>query len=132
MPKNQLFKIIPDIQIVQTILECFGLENLEDTRLFTKEHMKDIQTVDKMTELSETLKDYYLPCKGKKYLIDLTEKKCITLLRQFIKIHDYKCIGMEKSVNGKKTMSYRLLYSKENFLKSPQAKQNEEFIVSFE
>ena len=109
MPKNQLFKIIPDIQIVQTILECFGLENLEDTRLFTKEHMKDIQTVDKMTELSEILKDYYLPCKGKKYLINLTEKKCITLLRQFIKVHDYKCIGMEKSVNGNKTMSYRLL-----------------------
>ena len=132
MPKNQLFKIIPDIQIVQTILECFGLENLEDTRLFTKEHMKDIQTVDKMTELSEILKDYYLPCKGKKYLINLTEKKCITLLRQFIKVHDYKCIGMEKSVNGNKTMSYRLLYSKENFLKNPQAKQNEEFIVSFE
>ena len=81
---------------------------------------------------SEILKDYYLPCKGKKYLINLTEKKCITLLRQFIKVHDYKCIGMEKSVNGNKTMSYRLLYSKENFLKNPQAKQNEEFIVSFE
>ena len=64
MPKkNQLFKIIPDGKIIQSILDAFGLDNLEDTRLFTKEHMKDIETVLKINELHDNLKEYYLPCK---------------------------------------------------------------------
>ena len=132
MPKNQLFKIIPDLQIIQSILNAFGLDNLEDTRLFTKEHMKDINTVDQMKELSEELKAYYLPCKSKKYLINLDEKKCITILRQFAKIHYYKCIGMEKSIKSNKIMTYRLLYSKEDYLKSPQNKDKQDYILSFE
>ena len=132
MPKNQLFKIIPDLQIIQNILNAFGLDNLEDTRLFTKEHMKDINTVDQMKELSDKLKEYYLPCKSKKYLINLDEKKCITILRQFAKIHYYKCIGMEKSIKSNKIMTYRLLYSKEDYLKSPQNKDKQDYILSFE
>ena len=55
MPKNQLFKNIPDLQIVQSVLEAFGLDNIEDTRLFTKEHMQDVETVQKITELIPTV-----------------------------------------------------------------------------
>jgi hypothetical protein len=114
------------------VLEAFGLDNIEDTRLFTKEHMQDVETVQKITELIPTLKEYYIPCKSKKYLTDLNEKKCITILRQFVKIHHYKCIGMEKSVKGKKMMTYRLLYSEEDYLKSPQCKESQEVVVTFE
>ena len=131
MPKNQLFKNIPDLQIIQSILNAFGLDNIEDTRLFTKEHMLDIDTVQKLSELTDNLKDYYLPCKGKIYLHDLNEKKCITILRQFIKIHHYKCIGMEKSIKGRKMMTYRLLYSEDDYLKSPKSKEDE-YVLSFE
>ena len=132
MPKNQLFKIVPDLQIIQAILEAFGLDDIEDTRIFTKDHMKDIDTVQKITELTDSLKDYYIPCKSKKYLTDLNEKKCITILRQFIKIHHYKCIGKEKSVKGKKMMTYRLIYSEEDYLKSPMSKEKQEVVVTFE
>lgn len=131
MPNNQLFKIIPDENIIQDILEAFGLTNLEDTRLFTKSHMKEINTVDKINELKEKLTEYYLPCKAKKYLNDLDEKKCITILRQIVKLYHYKCIGLEKSIKGNKTMTYRLLYSKEDFLESPHYK-NTGYILSFE
>ena len=132
MPKNQLFKSIPDLQIVQSVLEAFGLDNIEDTRLFTKEHMKDVDTVQKIIELTGQLKEYYIPCKSKKYLTDLNEKKCITILRQFIKIHHYKCLGIEKSVKGRKMMTYRLIYSEEDYLKSPMCKGKNEYILSFE
>ena len=132
MTTNQLFKTIPDVKIVQEILESFGLDNLEDTRLFTKEHMNDINTVEQIRELHEKLDEYYLPCKSKKYLVNLDEKKCIAVLRQFIKIHDYKCIGMEKSIKGRKTMTYRLMYSKEDYLKSPIPNVEKEYILSFE
>ena len=40
-------------------------------------------------EIKEKLEIYYLPCKAKMYLKDLTEKKCITILRQFLKYIDY-------------------------------------------
>ena len=132
MTKNQLFRNVPDLQIIQAILEAFGLDDIEDTRIFTKKHMKEIDTVQKITELKERLEEYYIPCKSKKYLTDLNEKKCITILRQFIKIHHYGCIGMEKGIEGNKCMTYRLLYSKEDYLKSPMSKEKQEYVISFE
>jgi hypothetical protein len=125
MTKNQLFRNVPDLQIIQAILEAFGLDDIEDTRIFTKKHMKEIDTVKKITELKERLEEYYIPCKSKKYLTDLNEKK-------FIKIHHYGCIGMEKSIEGNKCMTYRLLYSKEDYLKSPMSKEKQEYVISFE
>jgi len=132
MVKNQLFKNIPDLQIIQSILDAFGLDDIDDVRFFTKEHMIDVDTVQQLRDLSEALKEYYLPCKSKKYLTGLNEKKCITILRQFIKIHHYKCIGMEKSIKGKKTMTYRLIYSNEDYLTSPEVKKKKEYVLSFE
>ena len=61
----------------------------------------------------------------------LMKKKCITILRQIVKLYHYKCIGLEKSIKGNKTMTYRLLYSKEDFLESPHSK-NTGYILSFE
>ena len=134
--KSQLFKITPDGQIVQKILESFGLENLEDTRLFTKNHMKDIGTIQKLIDLNDILKDYYLPCKGKKYMVksgdNNPDKKCITLLRQFIKVHNYNCPGREKSIKGEKIMTYRLEYLNDNYLSSPIINNNKSYILSFE
>ena len=132
MSRNQLFKNVPDLQIIQSILSAFGLDDIEDARFFTKDHMVDVDTVQKIINLSDSLKEYYLPCKSKKYLTDLNEKKCITILRQFVKIHHYKCIGMEKSIKGNKTMTYRLIYSNNDYLTSPEAKKNKEYVLSFE
>ena len=52
MPKNQLFKINPDIHIVNDLLSAFGLEDLEDTRYFTREYLTENETVSKVLELS--------------------------------------------------------------------------------
>ena len=84
--KNQNFKNIPDMKIINILLETFGLININDDRSFTKEYMKDINTVDKIIQLIPTLSEYYLPCKCKIYLHDINEKKAITILRQFIEI----------------------------------------------
>ena len=34
--KNQLFKINPDLNIIKLLLEIFGLDDLDDSRFFTK------------------------------------------------------------------------------------------------
>tara|TARA_B100001123_G_C15220797_1_gene991171 strand:- start:1109 stop:1516 length:408 start_codon:yes stop_codon:yes gene_type:complete len=131
--KDQNFKKKPDLKIIQPILETFGLDNLEDDRFFTKEHMKEIKTIENMINLHKNLEEYYLPCKSKIYLKDLTEKKCITILRQFVKNYNYKVIGIEKSIKGNKQTTYRLMYVNQDFL-SPkkEPEKQRKYIVSFD
>ena len=80
MPKNQLFKINPDLNIISQLLSAFGLENLEDSRYFTREYLRDNNVVEKLMEIKDNLEGYYLPCK-KKCLQNLTE-----ILQNLIKI----------------------------------------------
>jgi hypothetical protein len=54
------------------------------------------------------LKKYYIPCKYEKYVTDLNEKKLVTILRQIVKLHDYKVTSQEKYIDGKKTLLYSL------------------------
>ena len=85
MSVNQLFKINPDHFILEKLLEAFHLENIHDSRFFTKENMKINNTTQLIIDLIPLLKKYYLPCKAKIYLKNITEKKTITILRQFLK-----------------------------------------------
>ena len=114
--KEQNFRNRPDIKFISTLLDTFGLDNLEDDRYFTKEHMKENLTVEKINELLPQMNDYYLPCKSKIYLKDINEKKAITILRQFVKIYNYKVFSFEKSIHGKKQITYRLMLTTNNFL----------------
>lgn len=130
--KNQLFRINPDLPIIQSLLDAFGLDNLEDTRFFTKQNMIEIETVQKINTLKKTLENYYLPCKSKDYLNNITEKRCITILRQFIKIFNYKCIGIEKSIQGKKCITYRLIYDNSDQLSPVKTKEKRPYILTFD
>ena len=131
--KDQNFKKKPDLKIIQPILETFGLDNLEDDRFFTKEHMKEIKTIENINNIKEKLEEYYLPCKSKIYLKDLTEKKCITILRQFVKNYNYKVIGIEKSIKGNKQTTYRLMYVNQDFLSPKKAPEKQrKYIISFD
>ena len=73
--KNQLFRISPDMQITESILHLFGIKDITDNHSFTRVNLIDLKTVEKMNELSEELNKYYIPCKSKKYLTELNEKK---------------------------------------------------------
>ena len=131
MPKkNQLFKMSPDIHIIDSLLSAFGLDDLEDGRYFSREYIKDQHVVQSIQELSKELKAYYLPCKQKN-LLNLNEKRVITILRQFIKPFGYKCLGTEKSVSGIKTMMYQLLVIEREEL-SPKKDGNRGYVLSFD
>ena len=131
--KNQNFKNNPDMNIVTTLLRTFGLTGLEDDRYFTKENMKEIETVLNINLLIPKLEEYYLPCKSKLYLKDLTEKKSITILRQFIKNYNYKLITFEKSIHGRKQLTYRLMYiNGDSLLNNKDKIENSKYIVTFD
>ena len=107
--KNQLFKVSPNIQITDKILENFGIKGLDDNHSFTRENLIDLNTVDNINNMYDELIKYYIPCKGRKYLVDLNEKKCITILRQFLKILNYTLMSKEKYINGTKILFYQVI-----------------------
>lgn len=131
MGKNQLFRVLPDPDMILTILETFGLTSLDDTNFFTKQTLLDNHTVDKLTALKGTLETYYLPCKSKVYLQDINEKRCITILKQFIKMYGYTTISKERYINRKKALVYRLIKVDDKESKPKQVGQSK-IIVSFE
>ena len=107
--KNQLFKIIPEKNFVLELLKLYGIENLEDTRFFTKDDLNNLNTLENIINITDDLNIYYLPCKSKIYLKNITLKRCIVILRQFIKILNYTLYSKEKFINGKKTTIYQII-----------------------
>ena len=107
--KNQLFRNSPDLKITEKLLSIFGINGLEDNHSFTKLNICDLNTVDKLNEMYEELEKYYIPCKSKLYLQNIDEKRAITILRQFLKIHNHTLISKEKYVKGKKNLFYQVI-----------------------
>lgn len=128
--KNQLFKNSPDLKITIQLLNLFGIQDMNDNHSFTRNNLIDLKTVDKINEIINELDKYYLPCKSKKYLYDLNEKKCITILRQFLKIHNYTLNSKEKYVQGKKNLFYQVIPLQIDLM--TKNRDSEKVIISFD
>ena len=128
--KNQLFKISPDLKITLEILNQFGISSFEDNHSFTRNNLTDLETVSKMNEIMPEIEKYYIPCKSKKYLTDINEKKCITILRQFLKIHNHTLNSKEKYVKGKKSLFYQVIPLQINM--NTKNRDSEKVILSFD
>ena len=129
--KDQLFKNKPDMNLVTDTIKLFGLSDFNDSTLFTKQNMIDLNTVQKINEIIPRLQDFYLPCKSKKYLTRLDEKRCITILRQLLKQYNYNLLTKVKCIKGEKFNYYQIIqYSN----KKINTKQQEErkIVLSFD
>jgi hypothetical protein len=109
MKINQLFTKPVDLEIAIRLVECLGLNDLNDSRNFTKYDLIRVDSVGVFgRELLRLLKDYYLPCKAKLYLQDITEKKLITVVKQVLRLHNYSVLAKEKNFGTKKVIVYRI------------------------
>ena len=106
--KNQLFRKEPSDTIINKVLQCFKIYNIDKTAYFTKDYLKNINVLDNMKDIIYELEEYYLPCKSKIYLNNLTEKKIITILRQLIKLKNYYIISKETFINNRKVIIYSI------------------------
>lgn len=104
----QLFCDLPSEEFLIQLLKCYGIQGLTDTHEFNKGDLVEMNTVDKLYDLIPELILYYLPCKAKVYLNDITEKRAITILAQFLKLFDYRLLREEKIINKKKLIFYRI------------------------
>ena len=129
MTINQLFKKKPNKEFIEEILLLYGLNNFEDNKQFTRKDLEKLDLCKKINHISEKFKDYYLPCKYKVYLGNISIKKSITLLRQLLKLYDYNVKSNEKYIKGEKIIVYQILP------KNSQKKQinnNNKCVISFD
>lgn len=108
MKKDQLFRKHPSDQLFTKILNCFGLNDLSDTRSFSRNDLKILKTVKHIENLLPELIECYLPCKARSYLTRLTEKNVVTVLRQILRTRHYTMLSREKYVKGHKFIIYSL------------------------
>ena len=109
MKINQLFnKTIPE-DVALRVLHCFGLAGFNDRRMFSKYDIDNYNTVTKMMAMMTELSQFYMPCKAKTYLTDLTAKKCVTVLKQIIRLYGFTLMSKERNVHGKKVIFYQVM-----------------------
>ena len=129
--KDQLFKNKPDMNLVNDTIRLFGLDDFNDTKLFTKQNMIDLKTVEKVNEIVPRLQDFYLPCKSKKYLTRLDEKKCLTILRQLLKQYNYNLLTKEKCIKGEKFNYYQIIQYSNKKINTKQLEERK-IVLSFD
>ena len=109
MTINQLFRKKPSIDIVENIVQSFGLKNLSDESFFSKKDLEQNNLLDNIRESVNILNDYYLPCKAKIYLSNLSYKRSITILRQCLKLYDYSLKSREQYLKSEKLIIYQIV-----------------------
>ena len=129
MPVNQLFRTMPDRSFVISLLNLYGIEDFNDTRYFTKENLETLNTTEELKELEDKLRNYYIPCKAKTYLEEITIPRSIVILRQFLKCHGYTLFSKEKFIKSKKHTIYKIV-TIDKEVSTPQKK--EKVVVSFD
>jgi hypothetical protein len=117
MKINQLFVRPVDVEMLNMILQCFNLQDATDKRMFCKSDMVEYKTVERLKDIKHIISSFYIPCKAKLYLSDLTEKKAITLLKQVLRLHGLSLISKEKNSKNKKIIYYQIV--NENDLLEP-------------
>lgn len=107
--KEQLFKNIPSKEFVEDILKLFIPNGFQDSYYqFSRKMINEKNVIEKLNLLIPELKNYYMKCKHKKYLENLDPKKCITILRQLLRLYEYRVLSIEKYHNGQKFLLYKI------------------------
>jgi len=115
--KNQLFRRNPDRYIINDLMEIFNIHSLDDKNFyFTIQDLINNKVIEKINDMTDKLMIYYLPCKATIYLKDINAKKCVTILRQFLKHIDYNLDPKEKYINSKKHYLYYIKCNKKKVI----------------
>ena len=128
MPINQLFIKKPERELVEKLVNTYGLTGFEDETVFSKRKFEKNDTKEKFEEIVEQLREFYLPCKRKIYLDNITHKKAVTIMRQCLRLYNFYIRSKEKYFNGDKIIIYQMKPINEDKKK----KELEDCIISFD
>lgn len=117
--KHLFFKKTPDVAFVDRLLQKFGVEGVNHVATFTKDDLKARGTHETIKELAPELRAYYIPCKYNVYVATLLDdsipadvrvKKCITVLRQILRMHSCYILSNQVMKYGEKKVHYTLVW----------------------
>jgi hypothetical protein len=134
MVYNQLFVIKPSLELTNKLISKFGLKNIKDTREFSILDMNIYNTLNTVKQFENEIANCYIPCKKEKFVSNLDNKALITILRQFLKIHDYDLHSRERFIQNVKYTFYKIVSKKEKiFIKNNTGKPtHKEITVVFD
>jgi len=134
MVLNQLFARRPPLELVNKMLPKFGIKNIDDNNTeFTLLDMAHLNTLTSVLVFENEIKECYIPCKRDKYLGTLDDKALITVLRQFLKMHDHDLQSREKFIKGTKYLVYHVITKQEkDFIKKSKKPQKKEVTIVFD
>eukprot|EP00877_Chromochloris_zofingiensis_P005109 jgi/Chrzof1/1459/Cz10g08210.t1 len=110
MGKHNLFRGEVPLEVVESLLRCFGLKGIDDRRVFTWQDLRRLDTAKRVRdEVVASLREYYLPCKARRYIDrDLTERRCLVIVRQLLRERGMFVDYRERNERGSKRMFYRI------------------------
>lgn len=137
MPRDQIYSSQPSDELLQKLLEAFGIMEINIDQTFSRIDLQNKGTLLKLVNLVPYLKECYLPCKARTYLNDLTYKNIITILRHALKTRGFTVLSREKYYKGRKYIHYRIVSFKrrvpdsKNIKKAHNTTKKDALIVTF-
>lgn len=117
--KHLFFRRVPDLPFVERLLAAYGVGGLNAPAVFTKDDLRARGTPEQVKPLVEELRGFYIPCKYRVYVAPLTDaempcevrvKKCITLLRQILRLHSVYVLSNQVMKFGEKKVHYTIMW----------------------
>jgi len=106
---KQIFRVKPDMKILMSLINCFDISDLNESKQFTKHDIRKFNTIEKINEIIPDLMIYYYPHKIRMHLSHVTERNCITILSHFLAEFNYKLNRREAVTNQKKLIYYNII-----------------------
>ena len=98
-----IFREIPPWDLVKSILNMLNIP-IDFPVTFQKKDINLTQSCD----AAYFLEPYYKPCKAKKYLLGIDDKRWITVLRHILQPHGWKIVYQETTRDKKKAILYTI------------------------
>ena len=108
MTINQLFKNKIPYDLFINFLLIFDInESNISNSIIIKEKINDT-IINKFLDLKQDIITYYIDCKHS-YFESINSAKLITILKQILKLYDYKLESYEKYINQKRMKLYKII-----------------------
>lgn len=123
MKINQLFRRVPDVEILNELCRCMGLGGIDDGRGFTRSELQRrgaAELVKAMPKYQE-LKECYIPCKRRLYIDTFEsctntddhyknpEHRLLVILRHLLRLHGRRLATSEHTWCRGKYIRYHIV-----------------------
>jgi hypothetical protein len=100
----------PTREIFQKFLECYNCRDITKHPIYLQPwHITFYETAKKLDLIKDELCPFYYHHKFIEYFNDITLKKCIMMLRQWLKLFNYTLVTKSDFRQGKNTLTYMSL-----------------------